>query len=41
VITALESGNKKIAGNVLQNTAYARISIRLAPGMDAERPPKN
>ena len=37
VITALESGNKKIAGNVLQNTAYARISIRLAPGMDAER----
>ncbi|HOG69589.1 MAG TPA: peptidase dimerization domain-containing protein, partial [Fibrobacteraceae bacterium] len=36
VITALESGNRKMAGNVLQNSAYARISIRLAPGMDAD-----
>lgn len=36
VVTAMESGSRKNAGNVLQDCAYARIGIRLAPGMDAE-----
>lgn len=35
VVTAMEVGSRKNAGNVLQNSAYARIGIRLAPGMDA------
>lgn len=35
VVTAIESGSRTNAGNVLQNTAYARIGIRLAPGMEA------
>lgn len=35
VVTAMEVGNRVNAGNVLQNSAYARIGIRLAPGMDA------
>lgn len=37
VVTAIESGSRTNAGNVLQNTAYARIGIRLAPGMNADR----
>lgn len=37
VVTAMESGNRSNAGNVLQDCAYARIGIRLAPGMDADR----
>lgn len=36
VVTAIEAGSKNNAGNVLQNTAYARLGIRLAPGMDAD-----
>lgn len=36
VVTAIESGSRLNAGNVLQNMAYARIGIRLAPGMDAD-----
>ena len=36
VVTAMEIGSRKNAGNVLQDSAYARIGIRLAPGMDAE-----
>ena len=36
VVTAMESGLRTQAGNVLQNSAYARIGIRLAPGMDAD-----
>lgn len=36
VVTAMESGNRKQAGNVLQESAYARIGIRLAPGMSAK-----
>ncbi|MCQ2096330.1 MAG: M20/M25/M40 family metallo-hydrolase [Fibrobacter sp.] len=36
-VTAMEVGNRKNAGNVLQDSAYARIGIRLAPGMDADR----
>ena len=37
VVTAMEVGNRKNAGNVLQDCAFARIGIRLAPGMDADR----
>ena len=36
-VTAMEVGNRKNAGNVLQDSAYARIGIRLAPGMEADR----
>lgn len=36
VVTAMESGNRKQAGNVLQESAYARIGIRLAPGMNSK-----
>ena len=35
VVTAFEAGSRTQAGNVLQNAAYARIGIRLAPGMAA------
>lgn len=35
VVTAMEVGSRLNAGNVLQDSAYARIGIRLAPGMDA------
>ncbi|MCF0215060.1 MAG: M20/M25/M40 family metallo-hydrolase [Fibrobacteraceae bacterium] len=35
-VTAFESGSRTNAGNVLQDSAYARIGIRLAPGMDAD-----
>lgn len=34
-VTAMEAGNRKQAGNVLQESAYARIGIRLAPGMNS------
>lgn len=34
-VTAMEVGSRTNAGNVLQDSAYARIGIRLAPGMDA------
>lgn len=37
VVTAMEVGSRMNAGNVLQDSAYARIGIRLAPGMDADR----
>ncbi len=37
VVTAMESGSRTQAGNVLQNSAYARIGIRLAPGMDSKQ----
>lgn len=37
VVTAMEVGSRTNAGNVLQDSAYARIGIRLAPGMDAVR----
>jgi acetylornithine deacetylase/succinyl-diaminopimelate desuccinylase-like protein len=36
VVTAMEVGSRTNAGNVLQNSAYARIGIRLAPGMNAD-----
>lgn len=35
-VTAMEVGSRLNAGNVLQDSAYARIGIRLAPGMDAD-----
>ena len=34
VVTAMEVGSRLNAGNVLQDSAFARIGIRLAPGMD-------
>ena len=37
VVTAMQVGNRTNAGNVLQDSAYARIGIRLAPGMNADR----
>lgn len=37
VVTAFEAGSRTQAGNVLQDSAYARIGIRLAPGMQTER----
>lgn len=37
VVTAMEIGSRANAGNVLQDQAYARIGIRLAPGMDADK----
>lgn len=40
VVTAFEAGSRAEAGNVLQDSAYARIGIRLAPGMSAERSTK-
>ena len=36
VVTTMEVGDRKNAGNVLQDSAYARIGIRLAPGMNAD-----
>ena len=35
VVTTMEVGSRTNAGNVLQDCAYARIGIRLAPGMNA------
>lgn len=37
VVTAFEAGSRTQAGNVLQDSAYARIGIRLAPGMQVSR----
>ncbi len=36
-VTTIEAGNRKNAGNVLQNCAWARVSIRIPPGMDVEK----
>ena len=36
-VTAMEAGNRKNAGNVLQNSAWARVSIRIPPGMDIKK----
>ncbi|GHV10713.1 dipeptidase [Fibrobacterales bacterium] len=35
-ITTIQAGDRKNAGNVLQNSAWARISLRLTPGTDLE-----
>lgn len=37
IISAIQSGDKKTAGNVLMNSAWARIGLRLAPGMEKEQ----
>ena len=37
IVSTIESGSRANAGNVLQDCAYARIGIRLAPGMDANK----
>ncbi len=37
IVSTIESGSRVNAGNVLQDSAYARIGIRLAPGMDAQK----
>jgi len=36
-VTAIEAGNRKFSGNVLQNKAWARISIRIPPGMNVKK----
>lgn len=36
IVSTMEVGSRQNAGNVLQDSAYARIGIRLAPGMDAD-----
>ncbi len=36
-INAVEAGLRKSAGNVLLDSAWARIGLRLAPGMDPDR----
>jgi len=36
-VTAMEAGSRKNAGNVLQNTAWARVSIRVPPGLDIKK----
>jgi len=33
-VTTIEAGNRKTAGNVLLDSAWARLSIRLVPGME-------
>lgn len=33
-VTAMQAGDRRNAGNVLQNCAWARLSLRIAPGMD-------
>jgi len=36
-VTAMEAGSRKNAGNVLQNSAWARVSIRIPPGLDIKK----
>jgi len=36
-VTAMEAGGRKNAGNVLQNSSWARVSLRVAPGMDLKK----
>jgi len=37
VINSIEVGGKKIAGNVLMDSAWARIGLRLVPDMDPQK----
>ncbi len=36
-INVLESGSRRQAGNVIQSSAWARIGLRIPPGMDPQR----
>ena len=36
-INSIESGSKKLAGNVIMDSCWAKIGLRLAPGMDAKK----
>ncbi|HSQ41079.1 MAG TPA: M20/M25/M40 family metallo-hydrolase, partial [Fibrobacteraceae bacterium] len=36
-VTTIAAGDRKAAGNVLQASAYARLGVRLAPGMDWQK----
>jgi cysteinylglycine-S-conjugate dipeptidase len=36
-ITAIQSGSRQNAGNVLMDSAWARVGLRLAPGMDYQK----
>jgi acetylornithine deacetylase/succinyl-diaminopimelate desuccinylase-like protein len=36
-INSMQAGNRKTAGNVLMHSAWTRLGLRLAPGMDAEK----
>lgn len=37
VVNSIESGGKKLAGNVLMDKAWCRLGIRTVPGMDAQK----
>lgn len=37
VINCFEGGIRKFTGNVIQEKAWARVGLRLSPGMDAEK----
>ncbi len=36
VVNCFEGGIRKMTGNVIQNQAWARVGLRLSPGMDGE-----
>ena len=36
-VTSMQSGDKQNAGNVIQDEAWARISMRIVPGMDSKK----
>lgn len=36
-VTSMESGNRNNAGNIIPDHAWARLSMRIAPGMDEEK----
>ncbi len=37
IINSIESGGKKIAGNVIMDSAWARVGLRIVPDMQPER----
>ncbi len=36
-INAMEAGSRRNAGNIINDTAWARVTLRVAPGMDPEK----